>query len=578
MTDPPDIDFPGYRVARVLLDGPDAAAYAATDPTAGRAVVIETLAGDAAGDEHLHDWFREAWEAVEGIDHPNVVDVYGVDERDGVPFAVRASLSGTDLGGLLEERGPLPPEVACALLARIADALDALHSAGVVHGSFGSESVIVEQVRGGGRPVLVGFGRVEGDRRDDTRALVPMLEAMIGQEPSPEMKAVLERGSDWEGSASMFAAACTEAAGGHVAGSKRRNGLLALAALVAVAAAVFLVTQLGGGDDDDSDVVASNAAETSATTESTASNETGDEPLEKPGPRVSATGEGTPAKQDDGIGDPIDVPGGPVAVAARRGVIYAATTDKGELVGYEERTDKASLEPIELGGAAQDLTIIDDVVWAALPDEGVVASVDLGDEDAEAEMIDVGGEPRGLVGALGSIWVAAKDSGELIEVDVASGDVERVEVDVEQPRGIAFGFGSLWVTDATGSVVEVDPRNPKNSESFKVGADPRGVLAVEDRVWVANSGDGTVSVLDPATGKGEELDVGGTPLDVAAGSERIWISNADGYVSSIDFGGTEVNRYDLPPGLGTPAGIAEGQRVWTSTGEGDSLVPVDPPR
>ena len=193
-------------------------------------------------------------------------------------------------------------------------------------------------------------------------------------------------------------------------------------------------------------------------------------------------------------------------------------------------------------------------------------------------MIDVGGEPRGLVGALGSIWVAAKDSGELIEVDVASGDVERVEVDVEQPRGIAFGFGSLWVTDATGSVVEVDPRDPKNSESFKVGADPRGVLAVEDRVWVANSGDGTVSVLDPATGKGEELDVGGTPLDVAAGSERIWISNADGYVSSIDFGGTEVNRYDLPPGLGTPAGIAEGQRVWTSTGEGDSLVPVDPPR
>jgi len=573
VTDPADIDFPGYRVARVLLDSPDAAAYAATDPTAGRAVVIETLAGDAAGDEHLRDWFREAWEAVEGIDHPNVVDVYGVDERDGVPFAVRASLNGTDLGGLLEERGSLPPEVACALLARIADALDALHSAGVVHGSFGPESVIVEQVRGGGRPVLVGFGRVEGDRRDDIRALVPMLEEMIGEEPSPALAEVLEgaREDDFT-SASKLAAACTTATGGRAPSSRRRTGVLALIAAAVVAAAVLIVLQLG--DDDDSDVVASNAAET----ESTASTGTGDEPLEKPGPRVSATGEGTPAKQDDGIGDPIDVPGGPIAVAARRGVIYAATTGKGELVGYEERTGKASVEPIELGGAAQDLTIIDDVVWAALPDEGVVASVDLGDEDPEAEMIDVGGEPRGLVGALGSIWVGAKDSGELIEVDVASGDVKRVEVDVEQPRGIAFGFGSLWVTDATGSVVEVDPRDPKNSESFKVGADPRGVLAVEDRVWVANSGDGTVSVLDPATGKGEELDVGGTPLDVAAGSERIWISNADGFVSSIDFGGTEVNRYDLPPGLGTPAGIAEGQRVWTSTGEGNSLVPVDPPR
>ena len=572
MTEPPDIVFPGYQVARVLLDRPDAAAYAATDPTAGRPVVIETLAGAAAADEHLRDWFREAWEAVGDIDHPNVVDVFAVDERDGVPFAVRGSISGSDLSALLAERGPLPPQVACALLARIADALDTLHSAGVVHGSFGPESVIVEQVRGGGRPVLTGFGRVEGDRRDDVRALVPMLELMIGEDPSPALSEVLERAREDEfDSASKLAAACTVAAGGRVAQPRRRIGTLALIGLLVVAVAVFFAIQAGDGGEDDPEVVASGTAETTGTTEAT-------ESTVDPQPSISATGEGTPAREADGVGEPINVPGAPVAVAARRGIIYAATTEDGGLVGFDERSGKAEVEAIELGGAAKDLTIIDGVVWAALPDEGQVSSVDLGEAEAEAELIDVGDEPRGVVGARGSIWVAVEGSDELAAVDAASGEIERFPVDVEEPEGIAFGLESLWVTDAAGAVVEVDPRDPKTSESFQVGADPRGVLAVEDRVWVANSGDGTVTVLDPATGKAEEVDVGGTPLDIAAGNERIWVSNADGYVASIDFGSLETNRYELPSGFGNPEGIAEGQRVWTSTGDGDSLVPIDPSR
>ncbi|MEO7198020.1 MAG: hypothetical protein ABIZ50_06065, partial [Solirubrobacterales bacterium] len=137
-------DFAGYRISRPLELGDRASVWEATDLESGRDVTIETLAGEAASDTDVCEWFSEAWRAVASLEHSRIVRVEKVDEQEGVPFAVRTPAGGLTLAKRLAVRGPLEPEDAVTLLAQIGGALDAAHKAGIVHGTLGPECVLVE--------------------------------------------------------------------------------------------------------------------------------------------------------------------------------------------------------------------------------------------------------------------------------------------------------------------------------------------------------------------------------------------------------------------------------------------------
>lgn len=589
MADPIDSAFAGYRFHRVLGEDADAGTYEVTEQAGGREVVIETLVGARAGDEDLREWFRWAWEALAEVEHRGVVRVFDVGEREGVPYAVRESVAGDDLATTLASDGALLPEVADEIVAELAAALAELHDAGIVHGSLGPGSVLL--VRSPGEqspdptPRLTGFGRVEGHRRDDVAGLARIHSAMLDPEessssPLAEVHELAEAGR--YRTAPAFAEAVARARAGHapedeldepegvgtVATSTRRarrGFLLVTAAAVAAVVAVVLLTS---GDDSE--------PEPATGPPPVAGLGPAEDDAPAPAPGVSATGDGTTPTANAGA-SPIDVSGGPAGVAVRDGIVYVATAGSGELVGYEEGTGEEVVGPVELGAEAAEVTIVDDVGWVTLPDANQVARVDLSVAKPAAELFAVGERPAGLTAALGSIFVADSGSGQLSRVDVGDGAGEAVIIGAQEPRGIAYGLDSLWVTDGAGRLLQVDPDNPAGSESFEVGAEPRGVLVVDDAVWVANSGDGTVTRFDPESGEGEAIDVGGEPLDVAADPTRIWVANANGYVSAIDIATNEVERIDVEADLGAPVGVAVGDEVWVTTGDGNSLVPVAEP-
>ena len=589
MTDPPESAFDGFRIQAALEDDPRAGAYEATELATGRTVVIETLLGEAARDRDLRDWFSWAWAAVAELRHAGVVAVHGTGRRNGVPFAVRESVEGDDLSTLLEAGGSLTDEVLLTAFDRIAAAVGALHEAGVVHGDLSPRRVLLPS-DSLDAPRLTGFGRVEGSRPDDIRALGNLLESMLaasGEDgPRPELDAVLERAREGgyrsvpELAGAVAATAPPASAGVPAVGAnaeafgeppasagsgRSRRGLsLALLGLAVAAIAIWLVT--GDGDSDE----ASAPRDAATVAPSGATSVAPTDAVPPPPPGVSVTGEG-----GGGSGSrKIFVPGSPIGVAARDGLVYVATK-RGQLLGFDEGSGKLSVGPIELGSAAAGITIIDRVAWVSLPDEGALARIDLGADAPASESIDVGSEPGGPIGVRGSIWVASEADGSLSMVPQSgSSPPETVPIEARRPREIAYGLGSLWVTDATGSVVRVDPEDPDRTSSFPVGDGPRGVVVADGRVWVANAGDGTISSIDPASGEIEELDVGGTPLDLAAEPDRIWVANGDGYASSIELGSGEVTRVELPAGGGSPQGVAVGSRVWVTTGGGDSLVAV----
>ena len=142
-----------YIVERFLGAGAMGEVYAGKHPVIGKKVAIKVLRRDAASSEAAERLVREA-QAASHIDHPNVVDVFGLGRTsDGRLYLVMDLVDGQSLRGELAG-GPLPPERALAILDQIADALDAAHARGVIHRDLKPDNIMIA----GARAYVLDFG------------------------------------------------------------------------------------------------------------------------------------------------------------------------------------------------------------------------------------------------------------------------------------------------------------------------------------------------------------------------------------------------------------------------------------
>lgn len=97
------------------------------------------------------------------LEHPHVAAVAPLVElRDGTAVALQAEVVGPDLATVARARGPWRPGEVVTLVVPLAQALGALHDAGVAHGDVAPGNVVLER---DGRPVLVDL--VCGARPDE---------------------------------------------------------------------------------------------------------------------------------------------------------------------------------------------------------------------------------------------------------------------------------------------------------------------------------------------------------------------------------------------------------------------------
>jgi serine/threonine protein kinase len=106
--------------------------------------------------EYRHRFEREAAIAA-SLEHPNVVPIYDAGYANGVLYLSMRFVDGEDLSAVLQRHGRLDVEPLCALLEPVADALDAVHAAGLVHRDVKPGNVLIS--RSGRRTVyLCDFG------------------------------------------------------------------------------------------------------------------------------------------------------------------------------------------------------------------------------------------------------------------------------------------------------------------------------------------------------------------------------------------------------------------------------------
>ena len=151
-------ELAGHRIEAVIGRGRLAVVYLAHHLRLGRRVALKVLDPALAEDDAFRGTFMRESRLAAGLDHPNIVTVYDAGEDDGVLYVAMRYVDGTDLERLLESEGSLSPPRTVAIVAQVAEALDAAHSEGLVHRGVRPADILLEVADDGDRAFLSDFG------------------------------------------------------------------------------------------------------------------------------------------------------------------------------------------------------------------------------------------------------------------------------------------------------------------------------------------------------------------------------------------------------------------------------------
>ncbi len=149
-----------YRVEEMMARGGCAAVYRGVHPFIGKRAAIKVLDLWLSLRRDTATRFLTEARAVNQINHPNIVDVFGFGKLpDGRLYCVMELLEGMSLSEFLKRYGTQSVSAVVALLEPLADAIDAAHARGVVHRDLKPDNILlVEGDDGRIVPKLIDFG------------------------------------------------------------------------------------------------------------------------------------------------------------------------------------------------------------------------------------------------------------------------------------------------------------------------------------------------------------------------------------------------------------------------------------
>jgi serine/threonine protein kinase len=162
----------GYEVQQVLGCGGMGVVYKAWHQRLNRAVALKMLlTGTHARPHELERFLREA-EAVAGLRHANVVQVYEVGDLDGRPYFTMEFIEGGTLAQKVAGT-PYPAGAAALLVATLAEAIHSAHQNGIVHRDLTPANVLLTR---DGTPKITDFGlaRRAYDKAGPTQSGIPI--------------------------------------------------------------------------------------------------------------------------------------------------------------------------------------------------------------------------------------------------------------------------------------------------------------------------------------------------------------------------------------------------------------------
>lgn len=173
----------GYTLVNLAARGDRSSIYRADDE-AGRRVALRVFGSDVEMAE-----LRHRVDALAAVDHANVLSVLEAMELGDEPAVAAEWFDGVTLADELAGPEPMPEVRAERLTGRLFDGLEAIHRAGLAHGSVSLHDVLVD----GDALLLVdlslGLSSTSATAADDISAVGPVVEALFSRTDLPKWRA-----------------------------------------------------------------------------------------------------------------------------------------------------------------------------------------------------------------------------------------------------------------------------------------------------------------------------------------------------------------------------------------------------
>jgi len=147
-------DFGDYELLEEIGRGGQAVVYRAHQKSLNRIVALKVIGlGYWATEAHLKRFRREA-EAAAGLDHPGIVPIYEVGEREGSCYFSMKFVEGGQLDEVVK-REPMPIRRSVELIAKVARTVHCAHEHGILHRDIKPGNILLDAK---GEPLLADFG------------------------------------------------------------------------------------------------------------------------------------------------------------------------------------------------------------------------------------------------------------------------------------------------------------------------------------------------------------------------------------------------------------------------------------
>ncbi len=167
-----------YEILKLLGQGGMGAVYKAIDHEVDRFVALKVIRPELASNPSILARFKQELLLASQVTHRNVIRIYDLGEADGLRFITMEFVEGRDLRTLMAEKTKFSPGEAVEIIRQVCLALEAAHSAGVIHRDLKPQNIMQDSA---GRILLMDFGlarTVDGDGMTQTGQLVGTMDYM----------------------------------------------------------------------------------------------------------------------------------------------------------------------------------------------------------------------------------------------------------------------------------------------------------------------------------------------------------------------------------------------------------------